>query len=52
MSIRIKWTGHVAYMGERRGAYGVLVRNNIKMDLQEEEWRGMDWTALAQDRNT
>jgi hypothetical protein len=30
----------------RRGWEG-----NIKMDLQEVGWRGMDWTALAQDRD-
>jgi hypothetical protein len=25
--------------------------NNIKMDLREREWDGMDWTDLAQDRD-
>jgi hypothetical protein len=25
--------------------------DNIKMDLQEEEWVGMDWMDLAQDRD-
>jgi hypothetical protein len=25
--------------------------DNIKMDLGELEWGGMDWTDLAQDRN-
>jgi hypothetical protein len=24
--------------------------DNIKMDLREEEWGGMDWIHLAQDR--
>jgi len=49
-SRRMRWVGHVARMGERRGAYGVLVgkpegkgplgthrskcENNIKMDLR------------------
>jgi hypothetical protein len=49
--IRMRWTGHVARMGERRGVYRVLVgkpegmkplgrprriwEDNIKMDLQE-----------------
>jgi len=48
-SRRMKWAGHVACMGERRGVYRVLVRkperkgphgprrrwkDNIKMDLQ------------------
>jgi hypothetical protein len=54
-------------MGERRGAYRVLVgksegrrplgrprrrwEDNIKMDLREVGWRGMDWINLAQDRD-
>jgi hypothetical protein len=25
--------------------------NNIKMDLREIEWDGVDWIALAQDRD-
>jgi hypothetical protein len=25
--------------------------NNIKMELREIEWDGMDWIDLAQDRN-
>jgi hypothetical protein len=25
--------------------------DNIKMDLQEVRWGGMDWIDLAQDRN-
>jgi hypothetical protein len=53
-------------MGERRGAYRDLVgkpeerrplgrprrrwENNIKMDLPEVGWGGMDWINLAQDR--
>ena len=48
---RMRWVGHVARMGERRGVYRVLVRksegkrplgrprrrweDNVKMDLQE-----------------
>jgi hypothetical protein len=54
-------------MGERRGAYRALVgkpegrrplgrprrrwEDNIKMDLREVEWEGMDWINLAQDRD-
>jgi hypothetical protein len=52
-------------MGERRGTVLVgkpkgrrlLVRprhrwkNNIKVDLQEVGWRGMDWIHLAQNRD-
>jgi hypothetical protein len=52
-------------MGEKRGAYWILVgrpdgrrplgrfrrrwEDNIKMDLQEVGWVGMDWIELAQD---
>jgi hypothetical protein len=54
-------------VGERGGEYRVLVgkperkrslgrprrrwENNIKMDLQEVGWWGMDWIELAQDRD-
>jgi hypothetical protein len=54
-------------MGERRGAYRALVgkpegrrpletpkrrwEDNIKMDLREVGWGGMDWINLAQDRD-
>jgi hypothetical protein len=56
--------GHVAYMGERRDVYRVLVgkpegkrplgrprqrwEDNIKMDLQEVGCGGMDWIDLDQ----
>jgi hypothetical protein len=54
-------------MGEKTGAYRILVgrpegrrplgrpwrrwEDNIKMDLQDVGWRGMDWIELAQDRD-
>jgi hypothetical protein len=56
-SRRLRWTGHVARMGERKGAYRALVgkpegrrplgrprrrwEDNIKMDLREVGWGGM-----------
>jgi hypothetical protein len=59
-SRRMRWAGHVARMGEGRGAYRYLVgrpegrrplgrpkrrwEDNIKMDLQEVGWGA--WTGL------
>ena len=64
---RVRWAGHVASMGERRGTCRVLVgkpvgkrplgrlrhswKVNIKMDFQEVEWGGMDWIVVAQNRD-
>ena len=57
----MRWVGHVARMGERRGLYRVLVvkpegkrprsrlEDNIKVDLQEVGSGVMDWIELAQD---
>jgi hypothetical protein len=58
-SRRLRWTGHVARMGERRGAYRALVgipegrrtlgsprrrwEDNIKMNLREVGWGA--WTG-------
>ena len=58
----------MACMGDRRGAYGVLVRrpegkrplgrprhrweDNIKIRLRQVGWGGMDWIDLAQDRDS
>jgi hypothetical protein len=54
-------------MGVKRNAYRILVGkqegkrplgrprrrwvNNIKMDIRETGWDGMDWINLSQDRN-
>ncbi|KAJ4437783.1 hypothetical protein ANN_13721 [Periplaneta americana] len=66
-SRRLRWSGHVARMGESRNAYRVLVgrpegkrplgrprrrwEDNIKMDLREVEYDGRDWINLAQGRD-
>ena len=65
-SRRMRWVGHVARMGDRQGAYRVLVvspegkrslgrhkcrwEDNIKMDIQEVRWRRINCIDLAQDR--
>jgi hypothetical protein len=64
---RMRWAGNVARMGEVRGAYNILVgrpegriplgiprrrwENNIKMDLREIGFGGVDWIHWAQDRD-
>ena len=61
-SRRMRWAGHVARMGERRGVYRGLVgksegkrplwrpkrrwEDNIKMDIQEVRWGGV-WTGSS-----
>ena len=56
---RMKWVGHIAYVGEKKGVHRVLVgklegkrplgrprhrqEDNIKMDPQEVGYEGMDW---------
>jgi hypothetical protein len=63
----MRWAGHVARMGERRGVYRVLVwkpegkrqlgrprrrrEDNIKTGLQEVGCGCEDWIGLAQDRD-
>jgi hypothetical protein len=59
--------GHIARMGEKSYAYRIMVGkpegkrplgrsghrwvDNIKMDLREIEWDGVDWIDVAQDRD-
>jgi hypothetical protein len=66
-SRRIRWEGHVARMGERRGVFKVLVgklkgkrpvgrprrrwKDNTKVDLQEVGCGRMDWIELDHDRD-
>jgi hypothetical protein len=63
----VSWAGHVARTGEKRNGYRLLVGrsegknplqrprrrwvDNIKMDLGEIEWGGVDWIGLAQDKD-
>ena len=62
----MRWAGHVARMGVRRGVYRVLMGKpegkrqlgrprrswdvNIKMYLQEVGCGGMGWIELSEDR--
>jgi hypothetical protein len=66
-SRRMRWAGHVARMGEKRNAYRILLGkpegkrplgrsrrkwvDDIKMDLREIGWDGVDWIDIAQDRD-
>jgi len=61
----MRWAGHVARMGEKRGVYRVLVgkpegkrtlerpsrncEDNIKIDFQKVGCGGMDWIEPSQD---
>jgi hypothetical protein len=64
---KMRWSWHVAQMGEKRNAYRLLVGKpegrrplgrrrrrwlvNIRIDLIEVGWGDVDWTGLAQDRD-
>jgi len=66
-SRRMRWTRHVASMGEESGVYRFLVGkpegkrplgkpscrwlDNIRMDFQEMGCGYMDWIGLSQDRD-
>jgi hypothetical protein len=63
----MRWAGHVARKGEKRNEYRLLVGkperkrplgrprrrwvDNIKMDLLDIGWGGVDWVSLAQDKD-
>jgi hypothetical protein len=67
MKSRMRWVGHVARMGVKRHVYRLLVGqpegkrplgrprrrwvDNIRMDLVEVGWGGVDWIGLAQHRD-
>jgi hypothetical protein len=62
----MRWTGHLACLGEIRSAYKILIRkpkrrrplgiarhrweDNIKTDLKEIECEDVGWIHLFQDR--
>jgi hypothetical protein len=59
--MRMRWALRVARIREKRNAYRVLVgkaggkrpirkcKDNIKMDLRELGWGGVDWIHLTRD---
>jgi hypothetical protein len=64
-SRRMRWTWHVARMGQMRNEYNILVGKpegkrplgrpkrrweDIRMDLREIVWEAVDYMHLAQDR--
>jgi hypothetical protein len=66
-SRRMRWAVYVARMWQKRNACKILVGkpegkrllgnprrrgvDNIKMDLREIRWDGVDWMDMAQDTN-
>jgi len=62
-SRRMRWVVHVARMRDMRNAYSILIgkpegkrplrkhrstwEDNIKIDLREIRWEGVDWIHLA-----
>jgi hypothetical protein len=63
-SRRMRWVGYLSRIGGKRNAYRILVGqlnrkrplgrprrkwvDNIKIDLREIGWNGIDWLHLAQ----
>ena len=58
----MRWAEHMAGMGEKRNMYKVLVaradgkiplgspsgrHDDIKRNMKEREWEGLDWIHLA-----
>jgi len=66
-SRRMRWVGHVERLGEMRNSHNILVKKpegkrpfgrpgrrregNIRMDVRELVWKGVNWMHLAQDRD-
>jgi hypothetical protein len=66
-SMRMRWAGHVARVGEKRNVYKVLKGNaegkiplgrprrrwedSMRMNLRETVWGSVEWIQLAQDRD-
>jgi len=66
-SSNMRWVGLVACVGEMRNMYKILVgkperkrllgssrhrwEDNIRINLTEIKWEGVDWMRLAQDRD-
>jgi hypothetical protein len=64
---KMRWAGHVARIWQKMNTYRILVdkpkgksplgrprcrwEDNIKRDLREIGWGGMDWIDLAQNRD-
>jgi hypothetical protein len=58
---RMRWAGNVACMhigfwweSQKKRLQGrpmCRLEDNIKMDLREIEWGGLDWISLPQDRS-
>jgi hypothetical protein len=66
-TVRMRWTGYAACMGEKKNANKIfigkpegkrLVRSkhswegNIRMDLREIGWEDVVWIQMAQDRTS
>jgi hypothetical protein len=66
-SKRMRWAVHIARIRKKRNAYRLLVGkpdgkrplerprrrwvDNIRMDIGEVGWGGVEWIGVAQDRN-